>query len=542
MPKLLVPVAVLLALTTPTPARQPQPARPADPALGPVPTDSFAFVSVKASKLWDNPAAKPFRDWVAAQKDVPLDTVLGVPPADVDRLTLFFPTADGFDRGDPLLLVATRKPYNEARTLKVLGVGRDDSPRRPGGRAFEIDGPFGWVATIDDRTLLFVPRRLGRDDSGAALLAQFVARKADGPLAAALLDAQSHDFAAGLDVRSLAGLLGDAAADRRLAPFLVLAQAGTATLTADFDKTAKVRLVMSFPDAATAKRAAPVLDEGMKTLAGHLTEEAGRAAKSDPFGAAAMGWAVAVLKSAKATAAGPDVVATADAPYADDLAKAVAGLPKSLGVVRGNQRAINNLKQIGLAFHNHESAFQFFPSDVAFGVKNPAMSWRVQILPFIEQDNLNLYKQLDLMKPWDDPANLKVLESAEMPKVFEHPGRPAPKGHTYFRVFSFPKNAKGNDRPAFEEGKRGPRIADFTDGTSNTFLVVEAGEAVPWYKPDVLPYDGKLPLPQLGDKDADLFLVVMTDGSVRPMRPSKVGERNLRAYITRAGGEVVVEK
>lgn len=538
MSKLPPVLAVLLAAATATTAQQPQPiqppgARPADPALAPIPTDSFAFVSVKASKLWDNPAAKPLRDWVAAQKDAPLDSLLGVAPADLDRLTLFLPTPP--DDGEPLLLVTTRKPYNEARMLKALGVGREDGPRRPGkvtGRVFEIDGPLGSVALLDDRTLLFVPR-LDRG-AGPVLVAQLVARKPDGPLAAALIEAQAHDFTAALDVRGLGGLLADGPGlEKELAPFLVLLQAKSATLTADFDKTAKIRLVMNFPDAATAKRAAPVLEEGMKTLAEKFAAEKGGPAFEKSWAA----WGATVLKGAKATATGNDVVATADVPYADDLAKLAAALPKSLGVARGNARAINNLKQLALAFHNYEGAFAFFPSDVAPG-GDKAMSWRVQILPFVEQENL--YKQVDMTKPWDDPANLKVLEAMEMPKVFEHPGRPAPKGHTYFRVFSFPKGAKGNDRPFFEEGKRGPKIGEIPDGTSNTLMIVEAGEAVPWYKPDVLAYDGKLPLPQLGDKEADLFLAAMADGSVRTLRPSKVGEVNLRALITRAGGEVVV--
>ena len=57
----------------------------------------------------------------------------------------------------------------------------------------------------------------------------------------------------------------------------------------------------------------------------------------------------------------------------------------------------NNLKQIGLALHNHESAFGYFPTSGAesdaFDV--PAtqagfetMGWAYQILPYIEQDNL----------------------------------------------------------------------------------------------------------------------------------------------------------
>src|SRR5262245_38620817 len=102
---------------------QPPAGRSADPALNPVPTDSFAFISVKVSKLWDNTATKPLRDWVASQKEGALDAVFGVPFADIDRITFFVPALD--HRGpEGVTLVTTRKAYNEARVLKALGVGQ----------------------------------------------------------------------------------------------------------------------------------------------------------------------------------------------------------------------------------------------------------------------------------------------------------------------------------------------------------------------------------------------------------------------------------
>jgi hypothetical protein len=537
MPRLLLAVAVLVALASPTFAQQPPPGRAADPALNPVPTDSFAFFSVKASKLWDNPAAKPFRDWVATQKDAPFDRLFGVPPADIDRVTAFVATGDP-DNAAPLVLVTTRQQYNEARVQKALGVGQNNGQPGPrgAGRVAEIrGGAFEWVAFLDDRTMLFLPNKL-RDEAGPALIAQLVARKADGPLAAALIEAQAHDFAVGLDVRGL-GAFADQfgwETDKRLIPYLALLKAKTATLTADFDRTARVRLVMSFPDADSAKRAAPVLEEGMKFLTEAIGDE-----KGEPLGRIAAGWGASVLKGAKVTVEGVNVVAAADVPYADDLAKAVAALPKSLNLTRDTLRAQGHFNQLAIALHNYHDAINTFPGDVMFfgGNNTPAMSWRVQILPYIEQDNL--YKQLDVMKPWDDPKNLKILQAMEMPKIFEHPGRKAPKGHTYFRVFTLPKNAKGKDRPFFTEGQRGPKMASITDGLSNTFMIVEAGEAVPWYKPDVLPYDGKLSLPQLGDKEADSFLVAFGDGSVRAIKRAKLNEKTLRALITISGGEIV---
>jgi hypothetical protein len=518
-------------LAVPAPAQPPAP--PAkNLALDAIPTDSFAFLTVNAGKLWDNPDFKPLRDWFAAQKVGPTDELVGLPGADLDRVTVFLPAAENA----AVLLVTTRKPYNEARVLKALNADLDADAKRV-GNVVRTDNPkFPVLVLVDDRTLMFLPG--SREEPAlAGLVGQLLTKKADGPLATALADAGKHDVACGLDVRPLVEKF-DLDAQRAVHPYLVLGKAKTLTLAIDFDKTARGSLKLSFADEATAKRAAPVLKEGIAVLAASIAGPlAERKDRVDPSERIVLESVVAVLKAAKIETEGANVFALADVPYADAVTKLATALPKSWTAAVNSKRGQNNLKQLALAMHNFESSFAVFPSDVTPGPAGKPWSWRVQILPFLEQDNL--YRQLDVTKAWDDPANLKKLEAMEMPKVFEIPGRPAPKGHTYFRVFSLPKNAKGKERAWLIEGQQGPRITDITDGTSNTFMIVEAGEAVPWYKPDVLAYDGVLPLPQLGDKNADSFLVAFGDGSVRVLKRSKLNEKTLRALITPNGGEVV---
>src|SRR6516165_3014449 len=105
----------------------------------------------------------------------------------------------------------------------------------------------------------------------------------------------------------------------------------------------------------------------------------------------------------------------------------------------------------------------------------PLLSWRVSLLPFLEDQGL--YQQFRLDEPWDSPHNLQLLP--RMPRVYApFNGKRTPEPYTtYYQVFV----GKG---AAFET-RKGLRLSqDFPDGTSKTFLIVEAGEPVPWTKPE----------------------------------------------------------
>jgi prepilin-type processing-associated H-X9-DG protein len=197
-------------------------------------------------------------------------------------------------------------------------------------------------------------------------------------------------------------------------------------------------------------------------------------------------------------------------------------------VASSRTQSQNNLKQIALAMHNYHDTFGSFPA-AAICDKNgkPMLSWRVAILPFIEQDNL--YKQFHLDEPWDSDHNKKLL--AHMPKTYELPGVNKPgETDTYYRVFY--------NNGALFDLRKGVKITQITDGTSNTIMCAEAAEGVPWSKPDDLEYDPNKPLPKLGKQDPKVFNVAMADGSVRTLSKS-ISEKTLRAAITRDGGEVL---
>ena len=192
-------------------------------------------------------------------------------------------------------------------------------------------------------------------------------------------------------------------------------------------------------------------------------------------------------------------------------------------------QSVNNLKMIALAMHNYAASAKDgrFPPAAIRKDGKPLLSWRVAVLPYLDQKDL--YDKFHLNEPWNSPHNKTLLN--KMPDVYAPVDRvDEPRISTYYQVFTGPG--------ALFEDKRGPRIVDVTDGTSNTLMIAEAGSPVPWTKPDDISFDKTKPLPKLGRQFHDGFHTAFADGSVRFLS-SKTNPNILRALITRSGGEVI---
>ena len=154
---------------------------------------------------------------------------------------------------------------------------------------------------------------------------------------------------------------------------------------------------------------------------------------------------------------------------------------------------IINLRQMALAMNTYCLTYDnhFPPAAGGRGV-HPGLSWRVTILPFVEEENL--YSQFHLDEPWDSPHNAKMLPW--MPKLYVLPGMSDGPGLTHYRVFVGPDAAFDKPEPDTKVA-RGRQLVDFPSGAGKTIFVVEAADAVPWTKPDELEYDPKQPIPPL---------------------------------------------
>lgn len=189
----------------------------------------------------------------------------------------------------------------------------------------------------------------------------------------------------------------------------------------------------------------------------------------------------------------------------------------------------NNLKMIGLAMHNYHETFACLPARrVTAAGKESGLSWRVHVLPFLEQQEL--YEQFHLDEPWDSEHNKTLIE--KMPAVFAKPGVELPAGETVYLTLDGPGT--------FMQDDQATRFKDITDGLSNTVMAVEANpdQAVIWTKPDDLSYDPQQPLNGLGSVRPEGFHVLMGDGSVH-LKASDVDPKNFAAMVTVAGGEVI---
>jgi len=191
-----------------------------------------------------------------------------------------------------------------------------------------------------------------------------------------------------------------------------------------------------------------------------------------------------------------------------------------------------NLKFIGLAMHHYADENKFLPTHAIYSKdgKTPLLSWRVAILPYLEE--VKLYNEFKLDEPWDSEHNKKLIP--RMPKSYDSPAAPdkiRKEGKTFYQVFTGPDTVfRGNQKMTF---------TDIKDDTSSTIVAIEAKNPVIWTRPEdlTLPKE-KDKLPAVGGLFKNGITVLFCDGHVQFIR-SDPPPAMFRAIVTASGGEVV---
>jgi prepilin-type processing-associated H-X9-DG protein len=493
--------------------------------------------------MWKSDAMKDLRELVAKSGDEAMQAFdkRFVPAlSSLDRIT-FFMLLDERRGPIPVVSVAFSKGFDAKEFLKISMPKSRET--KVGERSIHFD-PNGalQVSFIDDKTML-----VGFEDGGIGRLFEAPISKA-GPLAPALELATKNK---GISGAFNTGLLPAEALRGLPRPLFPLAMTKRIDFALDLEKGLEVKLnYASSEQAGEAEKSLKVLCKmGIDTLQ-EFREMAMKMVKGDgknngigEMPMSAMGLVLlGSLKTYEDFLNNPPVVKQGDAlkltlEIPNARSTMVTVYVTSIGLLlpavqkvreaASRAQSQNNLKQIALAMHNYESAFTHFPSAAIVDKKGkPLLSWRVTILPFIEQDAL--YREFKLDEPWDSEHNKKLI--SKMPKLYALPNVEMKPGETNYRLFYGRNGGLDFVRPS--------RITDFTDGTSNTIMCVEAEEGAIWTKPDDFEYDPKKPLPKMADFGRGGFNVSMWDGSVRFIR-STIKDATLRAMITRNGGEVI---
>lgn len=217
-----------------------------------------------------------------------------------------------------------------------------------------------------------------------------------------------------------------------------------------------------------------------------------------------------------------------------DQAEAVAILQdiraNLLHAVATDLQTSNNMKHVALALHRYHDAYgQFPPQALTDANGRRLLSWRVLILPYLNQQAL--YDQFRLDEPWDSAHNLKLAETIPAPYAANNQATLKPG---YTRVV-----APLTKDSAFGRSGKPTRFQNITDGTSATLWFAQGptDAAVPWSQPldwkvDQAAYQAWLPKPDAAE------LVAFIDGSIRVLT-GKVDWNTFEKLLTIDGREVI---
>ena len=193
---------------------------------------------------------------------------------------------------------------------------------------------------------------------------------------------------------------------------------------------------------------------------------------------------------------------------------------------------LNNMRQIGLAILNYESEHGTLPPAYTVDENgNRLHSWRTLILPYIEEQAL--YESIDLTKPWDHPDNAAAFEV--VPSIFVCPSSPWSEDLMTYMAVEGPDCCFNGSTPR--------SLAEITDGSSKTIMVIEVGEkhAVHWMEPkDADDATIESFAPDWATGHNGIVIASFVDNHTRSISLETPRE-NLRAMLTIAGGEEIEE-
>lgn len=547
-------LAAGLLAALPTLSHAQAPAKlPADLDL--VPRDAAGFVHVRAAELWKSEWLGDVRRLVdKAGPDCVQAFLKKFSPdlSTIDRMTFVMLTPKSLDElmpnGDPenlsaLLIISTTKPYDRLKVIETLGPREKVYKRNV---YYFNEDLWSGLTFIDDRTFMY-----GSEDALVSFFDGARNRGATGPLAPALAEAAGkHHAVIGLNPKELAK--GGAVAF--LPPSLQkLLEAQSATFIVNLEKETRLHIRLDYAKEDDAKAgdkalketlelARTGLGEGIKQLEGQLkkpSEEPGLQELPQNFGIL-LGLGIireidTLLKDAKVEQKGTTVrlplnyqgLASSNMMTASLFGITVLGSKASRtfstvgSALGGDGRNPNeeHLKKIAEALEKyHKDKGTYPPSAIYDKEGRPLLSWRVALLPYMDQEGL--YKEFKLDEPWDSLHNKKLLK--KLPDALR-----APTHHDRFKTVDLVLTGPGM---AFS-GKKGVKKAD-VPGKAALLISASGDNAVYWSKPLDLTYVENKPLPELfGKYGFQSIHVLQANGTYRTLRKDQFDDKTFVDFL-----------
>jgi hypothetical protein len=513
-----------------------------DPAIGAAPvgpppavsSDYLLFAQFRAKDFRDSTLFAEIKQAVAkaggtAEWDK-LETEsaenIGVKWTDIESGTIVIPDMPA--KGEPKMvgIVTASKAFNKAAILKKEEVTTPDS------NGFYKIKPSLWLHFPDDKTLVVVSPELA-----PKYLDGYAKNRSGWPMTSELTSAASkHAVFAVANLQKVPSEMREGIGGPQ---YSALVAAQKLVVTANLrGKELSVGLRGTYASADAANKAKDQAQQAINMAAVVVdTFSNDPKAAEMPALKPAITEAQRAVKATKIEVSGPDLTFAASYKADFDIPPMVTEVMKKIKGTGERISATNNLRQIGLALHNYESTYQRIPvhgvgangAPLARPTDKPLLSWRVAILPYIEQDSL--YKEFRHNEPWDSEHNKKLIP--KMPKIFAPVDKPGRPGYTHLQMVIGP-NAM--------QVPGGPLVPSIPDGTSNTIAVVEAADAVEWTKPADVVLPAKLAPGELKRKFGGVtpggFNAVMWDGLPLFVKDS-VTERDLALALNPRDGMVL---
>ena len=488
-------------------------------------TDSFATVSVRDASLLNNPLIRPvFEDLAKEGSLVDLAKLLrdetGLLPKDIESVIVDIPESQQKAPAFAVVFKLTKLAPNDA-----LKLSQKPSAKRPDFIALD-NGLL--MHRPDQRTIAFVHESLVD-----RYLAGFAKDRNEWPMSSSLAKAaEGHSFVALCNFERIP----EAKRTGKLGSLPLLPSVNSAILIVDVHgKDLNLGLRTTFDTDASASRAQEQFKRGIAQSTQQIDRLLDDSQNTKDLGPA-LAWLKAFRRAVgemKIEVSEKQVTATTAYHIDFDLDEVTKSIEQNRLSARKAVSA-NRLRQLALALQGYGDAYGAYPV-IGVGANNEAikgnskanLSWRVAILPWIE--NSDLYRAFRLDEPWDSEHNKKLI--SKMPSLFApFDEAKAKECLTYYQMVVGPSAM----RP-------GLNLKSITDGEANAIAVVEAAEPVIWTKPDDISIPGKeMPKDlkkEFGGMFPNGFHAALWDGSARWIDLEKISEKTLWNAIRPDDGE-----